>query len=91
MVERCAAPNRRGYSIFGQRSMTTVRPAASARSRRRVVAYAELHPDRPDAEPILRRDCLVDDAAGGGAVAEDVDQIDRRRDIGQPGNRRPRR
>ena len=88
ICERWAPPNSRGYSIFGQRSMITLSPAASARSAAALVAYAELHPDGPDAQAVLQRDRLVDDAAGSDAVAEDVDQIDRARHFGEPGEDR---
>ena len=71
----------RPNSIFGQRSMTTVTPFARARS-----AAASL--TTPSCIQITRgrgssRKRLVDHAARGGGIAEDVDHVDR-----APGHRR---
>ena len=49
------SPDRRPYSIFGQRFMTTLRPAASASAAAWIVAHAELHPDHLDAELVFQR------------------------------------
>ena len=67
--------------------MTTVTPFARARARRLFVDDAKLHPDH--AGQGIERKRLVDDPAGGGRVAEDVDHVDPGRDVGEAGADRP--
>src|SRR6185503_4134176 len=51
--------------------------------RRGVVAHAELHPDHLDAELVFECDRLAHHSVGGGGVAEDIDDIDGARNLGQ--------
>ena len=74
--------DRRPYSIFGQRFITTLRPVASA-SGRLVVAHAELHPDHLRARRERQR--LLDDRQGILRGAEDVDHVDRLGNVGELG------
>ncbi len=67
------APRRDGRSMAGQRSMTTSRPAAAARSAAVLVPHVELQPDRLGADG----DRLVDVGSGPMRGAEDVDHLDR--------------
>src|SRR5262245_38120586 len=64
--------DRRPYSSFGQRFITTLRPFASAR--RLVVADAELHPDHFRAG--VERERLLDDRDRVLRRTEDVDHVD---------------
>ena len=66
-------PNQRQCSILMQRSWTNDDAGRARALRRRVVAQAELQPDRLRAE----RDGLVDDAGHLGLAPEDVDDLER--------------
>ncbi len=74
----------RGYSILGQVSITTARPAARAPGRG-LVDDAELQPYRRDREPVLLLDGLVDHRAHARRADEAVDDVDvgAVRDVGE--------
>ena len=70
------SPERRPYSIFGQRSWMTVTPAsARARTAGRIVAHAELEPDHTRER--VEGECLVHNAWHRVGRAENIDHVNR--------------
>ncbi len=70
----------------GQRSITTLSPAAPGPRLRGVVDDAQLHPYHPRRHQQGKR--LVDDSADVLGGAEDVDHVDRLRQVGEASDHR---